>query len=539
MEDDVKKNDDVRPRVPALGRRDLMKLGAGVVLTTLNAPNALAQNQEQGRGRGRGSQPAERPEGFNLATRVGYKNEANRVSGNGPMDHTSRQLASYVNSFSESQLTEPVVVGLNKLMLDCTVALIGSFGSEVGQITARLARLYPAGDLKSTVAGYGITTVPEAAAFANSFMVRNADYNDGDGENGGHVSVIIPGILAIGEAVHATGPQVLAAVAVGYEVLSSFAHFARGGGGGWDAPYEGLATALACGKLLGLNEDRLANACSLALVPHMPLNVSHVGALSHWKSGHSPIGVRNGVFAALMAREGMTGPAQPFEERGGLMDVVTGPFELRLPVVDGKMNVETFRVKRFPAEGGTQAILHQALPPIKEWTKAEDIESIRVEITSLGEIADPPKWDPRNRETADHSLPYLIAVALTDGEVYLDAFKPERYLHDEKLRQLMARTTIQANPTLVGTQGKSRITVRKKTGETMTKVVEKEVPVTYDEVLKKFDRVCAYQSVPNDQRDRARATWTNLRGVKDIAEPMRAFAKFGPALPLTGGTPRS
>jgi 2-methylcitrate dehydratase len=525
--DGMKKDNDSRLRVPPLGRRDLVKLGAGAVWTALSAPALLAQ-------RG-GSRRVERPDGFNLATGVGYKNDANRVSGNGPMDHTSQVLVSYVNSFSESNLTEPVTAGANKLMLDCMVALIGSFGSEVGQITSRLAKMYPPGELKSTVAGYNITTVPEAAAFANAFMVRQADYNDGDGENGGHVSVIIPGILAIGEAVHATGAQVLTAVTIGYEVLCSFAHFARSEGGAWDAPYEGLAVALACGKLLGLNEDRLANALSLALVPHMPMNVSHVGALSHWKSGHSSVGVRNGVFAALMAREGMTGPAQPFEERGGLMDVATGPFELKLPVKE-KLNVETFRVKRFPAEGGTQAILHQALPPIHEWTKADDIESIRIQITSLGEIADPPKWDPRNRETADHSLPYLVSVALTDGEVYLDSFKPERYLNDQKLRQLMARITVEANPDLVGTQGKCRITVRKKSGETMTKVVENEVPVTFDEVKKKFDRVCTYYSIPNDVRDHARETWSNLKSVKDIAEPMRMMGHIAPGpLPLTGG----
>src|SRR5215475_7252015 len=172
--DGVKKDNESRLRVPSFGRRDLVKLGAGAVWTALSAPALLAQ-------RGGGGRRAERPEGFNLATGVGYKNDANRISGNGPMDHTSQVLVSYVNSFSESNLTEPVTTGVNKLMLDCMVALIGSFGSEVGQITSRLAKMYPPGELKSTVAGYGITTVPEAAAFANSFMVRNADYNDGDG----------------------------------------------------------------------------------------------------------------------------------------------------------------------------------------------------------------------------------------------------------------------------------------------------------------------------------------------------------------------
>ena len=95
----------------------------------------------------------------------------------------------------------------------------------------------------------------------------------------------------------------------------------------------------------------------------------------------------------------------------------------------------------------------------------------------------------------------------------------------------MEKITCQANADLVGTQGRSRITVRTKTGGALTKVVEKEIPTTYEEVLAKFDRVCTYMSVPNEQRNRARTTWSNLRAVKDIAEPMGALAHFGRPLP--------
>src|SRR5262249_11396162 len=133
--DGMKKDSESRSGVPALGRRDFAKLGAGAGWAALGAPALLAQ-----RGGGLRAGPAE---GFNLATGIGYKNDANRVSGNGPMDHTSQVLVSYVNSFSESNLTEPVTAGVSKLMLDCMVALIGSFGSEVGQITSRLAKMYP------------------------------------------------------------------------------------------------------------------------------------------------------------------------------------------------------------------------------------------------------------------------------------------------------------------------------------------------------------------------------------------------------------
>jgi 2-methylcitrate dehydratase len=549
MPDDTVKKRETE-RLTSLGRRDLVKLGFGAALGSLSAPALFAQ----GRGGGR---RAAAPEGVpRISTHAGFKYTANRVNGNGPMDAISQQIASYTASFSEAQLTEPVVAGLNKLMIDCMVALIGSFGCEIGQICARLAKLSGPTELKSTVANWGITTEPVAAAFANCFLVRQADYNDGDPPHGGHASVIIPGVLAIGEAVHSTGTQVLEAVALGYEFLNAAHNVVRdrggagggegggeggeGGGVGWGDPAEGIATAIACGKLLGLNEDRLGNAISLALVPHLSLGKGD-GTQSHFKAGHSAMNVRNGVFAALAAREGMTGPNAPFDGAEGLFEKVTGPFEIRLPVVPGHLGVENFRVKRYAAEGNAQAMLHQAIPPIRDFTKYQDIDTVHIEVDfgTLREIASPECWDPSNRETADHSLPYMFAAALMDGEVYLSSYTPQRYLHDTALKELMGRITVQANPDLVGTQGKSRIVVKKKSGESITRVVENEVPVTYEEVLKKFDRVCAYMNISNADRDRTKATWTNLRAVKDIAEPMVALGHLGTRSPLTGGTPKS
>jgi 2-methylcitrate dehydratase len=294
-----------------------------------------------------------------------------------------------------------------------------------------------------------------------------------------------------------------------------------------------LATALAVGKLMKLNEDKLANALSIAFVPHLPMFVSHVGALSMWKGCHSAMGVRNGVYAALLAREGMTGPAQPFEARGGWFDNNGAFKQLRLPAnPDGQLGIENFRLKQFPAEGSTQGTL-ELIPSIREWTKVDEIASIRVEVpfNCWQEVGDPPKWDPQNRETADHSLAYLIAVALTDGEIYLSSFKPERYLHDASVRQLMQKITVRPNPEFKA-DNRSRLTLRKNSGEQLVKDAFDYRDVTHDDVIAKFNRICAYTSVSNEQRDRALATWPNLRKVQDIAEPMREMANFGKPLPL-------
>lgn len=500
-------------------RRNFMKVGAGAAMTMLNAGKGSAQS------------PVVRPDAI---TRTGWKNDAHRASGNGPVDDTTRQIVKYVASFSESNLTPAVADAAGETMLDSIASLIAGFESEPVRISARMSRTIRS-DLKCTVLGYGITTSPEMAAFTNGCMLRHADYNDLG--PGGHVSDILSGILAVGEALHSTGTEMLVAIALGYEIAGALAAAgaSSAGSGGWDGPYEGTATAMAVGKLMKLNEDQLANALSLTLVPHMPMKVTHVGALSHWKGCHSSESVRCAVFSMLLAREGMTGPPQPFEGRDGLFDHIGSFRDLRLPAAspDGRMIIQRMGFKRFPSEGSTQSVL-ELTPSIRAWTKAEDIASLHVELPFSGwqETADPPKWDPKNRETADHSMPCVIAVALIDGDIYLDSFSEKR-IQDPAVRRLMDKITAGPNPSFTY-QGQARLTTRTKSGGELVKetAVHLNTPMTHEEIVKKFDRACAYMSVSNEQRDRARGQWLNLRAIHDMAEPMRTLAKFGRPMPL-------
>jgi 2-methylcitrate dehydratase len=510
-----------RERFAELGRRDLMKIGigagAGLVLESVfKTPSASAQVSTN------------RPTGVKTETSEGWINDANRASGNGPIDDTTRQVVDYVSEFSESHITNSVADAVGYTLLDTMAALIAGFESEPGRICARMARTMRS-DLKSTVLGYGVTTTPEMAAFANGCMLRHTDYNDIP-----HDSDILSGILAIGEALHCTGTEMLVAVALGYEVVGSLGNAARGQGGGWDAPYNGPASAMAIGKLMKLNKDQLANALSLTLVPHLPLKVSHVGALSMWKGCHSAEAIRCAVFSTLLAREGMTGPSQPFEGRQGLFDQL-GPFKnLRIPEAgtNGRLVIERAGYKRFPSEGSTQSVL-EITPAIKEWTKAEDIVSIYVELPFDGwqETADPPKWDPRNRETADHSMPYVIARALIDGKIYVDSFTPELYM-DPKVRALMKKIIVAPNYDYTY-QGEARLTVRTRDGRELIKetLLHMASPMTHKDIVEKFDRICAFRSIPDQQRDRAREQWLNLGKVQDFAEAMQTLAKFGNSSP--------
>lgn len=337
-------------------RRDLMKLGAGAVALAMEASNALGQDL-----------PARAASTGSVPSALASKGEA-RVSGNGPMDDTTRQLVSYVHSFTEANLTDRLVAAFDATMLNSIAALITGFNSEPARICVRMARSTQS-DLKSTVLGYDVTTSPELAAYANTSMVRHTDFND-------HASDMIPGVLAIGEALHASGTQVMIAVILAYQInqaLSTAAgDYQRRG---WDQGLGvGAATALACGKLLGLNEDQLANALSLSIVPSVPMRVTRTGVLSMSKGCATAAAIRNAVFSALIAREGMTAPAQPFEGRDGLWQLVTGPFkELHLPPPES--GVTLANSKRFPTEGYTQSLM-PVIPEVRAWTSADDIASI-------------------------------------------------------------------------------------------------------------------------------------------------------------------
>jgi 2-methylcitrate dehydratase len=167
-----------------------------------------------------------------------------------------------------------------------------------------------------------------------------------------------------------------------------------------------------------------------------------------WKGCATAASAQAGVFAALLAREGMTGPTAAFEGRHGLCEQVTGPFELGPLGGDGvPFGIERTNLKFFPSEYHSQAPLWIALE-LREKVRVEDIESIDVETyyTAYSEIgSEPEKWEPKTRETADHSLPYLLALGLSDGRIDAESFSEAR-IGDPALRALMQRIRIAENP---------------------------------------------------------------------------------------------
>jgi 2-methylcitrate dehydratase len=450
------------------------------------------------------------------------------------VDRTLAELVGYATSFGVEELTPEVrQATLNRLVDTVSVAIAG-VDSEPARIAARLAR--PVSEGGATVFGFGHQASPELAAFANTVMVRTYDWNDGmQARGGGHPSDMVPGVLALAELAGSSGLDLLVSIALAYELLGGLGSDVPIGDMGFDqGTFMGVAVALAGGRLYGLDADQLAHAASLALTPNLPLGVSRWGSLSMMKGSATAFAIRSGVFAVQLAREGFTSASDPFEGVYGLRHAV-GDFRPRLPVLpDGPRVVQMSHQKPVPAE--TQALcLLDLVPEIRAWAHPEEISSLEIEVSKhvADHICDPAKFDPRTRETADHSLPYMLAVALTDGEITLDSYRPERFL-DPALRPLMARMHISVNDEFTAQRERelygvtrpspARITVRADDGRELVRRVNyykghPRDPLTVDDINDKLDRICA-GTLSDVHRDRIRAAWWGIADAEDISVAM-------------------
>jgi 2-methylcitrate dehydratase len=364
------------------------------------------------------------------------------------MDRTTEILARYATTLTYRDLTPTTVHEVKRKLIDALGCALGGYDSEPSVIARRLAAART-GAPAARVLGDNHRTTPEMAAFANAVMVRYLDANDTyiSPINGtGHPSDMVPGLIAVAEAYGASCQELILAIVASYEAFGALADAVQLRERGWDQGlYVVLGSAIGAGKLLGLSLAQLADAIAIAVTANVPTRQNRAGELAMWKGAATPAATSAGVFAALLAKEGMTGPTAAFEGRDGIWQQVTGQFALGpMGGQDGKpFMIEQANLKYFLAEFHSQAPLWMALR-LRERVKPDEIArlNMRTYWMAYSEIgSEPAKWDPQTRETADHSLPYLLAMALRDGAITAATFDLDR-VRDPSLRPLMNRITI-------------------------------------------------------------------------------------------------
>ncbi len=290
----------------------------------------------------------------------------------------------------------------------------------------------------------------EDAAFLNGVMIRYHDWNDTYvGRNGGHPSDLIPLALAVGEAFEHPGERVLRALGAGQHLMLDMCDGSNALSRGWDhATYVGLAGVVVAGLLHGHTAPQLRNALAMMAASNNML-LARSGKVSGWRSLASPHAVRNAVFLARLARAGVTGPDPVFEGRQGLLEVVIGDLSLELdPARDRTADTH---LKMFPAVFHAQAPVEIALDLRHEILAAfGSVDAIdRVEVATHAfaikwAATSPGLWEPENRETADHSIAFMTALALSRG--HIDHGGIETAIHDKAVRELTRKVIVTEEP---------------------------------------------------------------------------------------------
>src|SRR6266498_889677 len=374
----------------------------------------------------------------------------------------AHQLANYTSSFRFEDLSKEVVHEVKRRVIDSLGCALGAWKEEPCVIARNVASDFSARN-GSTIIGTTHKAPPDWTAFANGCCIRYFDYNDTYlSKEPAHPSDNISAALAMAENVGANGRELITAIALAYEVQCRFCDAASIRARGWDhVTYGAFSTALACAKLMKLDPKNTRHAVNIAGVAGAAMRQARVGELSHWKGVAFANAARHGVFSALLARAGMTGPGPIFEGQMGFekqLGVSLGNVAEKFAVPFGETEdgpasmILRTSIKFWPAEYHSQSAIEAALFLRNQIGEGVEVKSMTIEshdasVDIIG--SEPEKWRPETRETADHSLPYITAVALIDGEVTEKQFQPERF-KDPKIWKFLENVKVERNAELSG-----------------------------------------------------------------------------------------
>jgi 2-methylcitrate dehydratase len=391
------------------------------------------------------------------------------------MDKTEKQLVDFASGLAYADLPKAMVRATKGRMIDSMGCAMAALLAPPVRAARRVA--LPVAGSGARLFGTLVRTTPDMAALVNGTMVRYLDMSDAHLMlSSAHPSDNIPGLMAIAEITGASGKDLMLAIAISYEVQCTFCELVPSHGKGWDQPVSGApAAALAAGRLLGLDKKQLRDALALSVIPNMATMQTRTGELSMWKGVAGPNAARHGVFAALLAQAGMTGPEDCYEGKFGLWQQTMGrSYDFPIPRSFAKHQFALIRtnIKTYPVRDAIQVPIGAALK-LREKVPVEAIEALRIDTYPqhfAGPVKDPALWAPTTRETADHSLPFCVAAALIDGQVTPEIFERGRFL-DKDTQALIKRMTVtfdDAFEKVAPATRSCRITATLKDGKTVT-----------------------------------------------------------------------
>jgi len=455
------------------------------------------------------------------------------------MDKYENQITDYIYNLKYEDISKKAIHSTKERLLDSFACAMAAYDKvpvkAMREIAMESSSKYGATVLGST----HISTVYDAAILLGT-MVRAHDWNDTYlNKEPAHPSDNICAAISVAEAEKLTGKDLILGIVSAYEMQCRLCDAAGIRKKGWDhVTYASISSTAAASKLMGLSKEQIRDALGIAITTGNYLRQTRIGTISNWKAAAFAKAAKNGVEAALYVKHGFTGPSDIITGQHGFINQITkGEFDLAEKF--GGQNNEEYKIvdtyiKYFPAEYHSQSAIWAALE-VREQMKEKsvnDIESILVETSFHSyEIIgmEPAKWHPKTKETADHSLPYITAVTLMDGDITLKQFDQE-HLQNKELSDLVQKVKVKEKKEytdIYGTSFPNKVTVKMKDGT----IYESEVknpkghplnPLSKEEIETKF-RKGSKGLLTEEQISKIIDIIWNLENLKNIKELMDCF----------------
>lgn len=444
-------------------------------------------------------------------------------------------VANWVGELTYEELPPEIIGKAKRILLDTLGCALGAVNAEPVRMAQQVVSMQ-GGNPQATAVGVGWKTSCDQAAFLNGMALRYLDFNDyAASGRPHHPSINVAPALSVAEMQGLTGKDLLLGITVGYEVqLRLRDATAKGSKEGWDhsttAHYSSAAVA---GKLLGLDASKIAHALAIAGSHANTLAEVRHGALSMWKGAAEPMGARSGTFAALLARAGLTGPLTILEGKHGYGKMVAGSLEEEiLGERSGDFQILKSCIKVWPCVVTAQAPIAAALQLRRQKVVPEEIESIAVALSDFGYKQQQRflKEEISTRETADHSVAYIVARAFLDGEVRSDHFE-ERCFKDPRALGLVKKVSFRSDPFLTSLYPESlgaNLEVRLRNGN----VLKAEVPyppghrknaADDDSMVKKF-LALSEKILGKERAHRATEVILSVEAISDLRNLLEALS---------------
>ena len=416
----------------------------------------------------------------------------------------AEQLAEFVSRASFYQLSRAARLQLKIRVLDSLGCAIGAIGGGPVRLLRKQVEEFDSNG-SCTLIGGG-WAAPDRASFYNGALIRYLDFNDSylSKNETCHPSDNLAPVLAATEYADGTGRDLMTALAVAYQVQCRLSDIAPVRAAGFDHTTQGsYAVAAGVSKALGLSTSQTANAIAICGTAFNALRVTRTARLSHWKGLAYPNTSAGCTFATFLAMRGATGPLEVFEGEKGFMDAIAGCFYIDWSLENLERVTETI-LKKYDAEVHSQTAIECALQLRAQanLNPAEiqhiDTETFDVAYHIIGGGDEGDKTLVSTKEEADHSLPYLISVALLDGKVMPEQYSEER-IHRRDVQNLLNRVSIhpldEFSRHFPDTMP-CRLTITLDAGDVLTKEIDEypgfvTQPMSWEMAREKFEMVAS------------------------------------------------